>query len=163
MHTKAQQLQIRVTAAQKAALKRRAKAAGVGVSEYALSMLLPSEQDRFTEIVALLRAEDERRFALAELNDFLHALAPAQFADAVRVTSLAGLPALVQNYVAAMVELAAAQKGVRPPTWVRTIVPLVEPYFATPMKSLRLHLLASSPVPFRRRNLFVDSSVGARV
>lgn len=28
--------------------------------------------------------------------------------------------------------------------------------------SLRLHLLTRSPPPFRRRNLFVDSSIGQR-
>ncbi len=163
MATKTQQLQIRVSAAQKAALQRRAHAAGIGVSAYVLSVLLPSEQDRFGEIISALRVEDERRFALAELNDFLHGLNAAHFSTAVRVAALAGLPAVTQNYVAAMVELAAAQKGVMPPAWSRTIAPLDEPYFATPMMSLRLHLIAESPVPFRRRNLFVDSSMGSRV
>jgi len=28
---------------------------------------------------------------------------------------------------------------------------------------LRLHLLTHSPAPFRRRNIFIDASVGARV
>lgn len=163
MHTKSQQLQIRVSTAQKAALKRRARTAGMGVSAYVLSVLLPNERDRFGEIVGMLRNEDERRFALAELNDFLHGLGATHFAAAVGTASLDGLPSLTQNYTAAMVELAAAQKGVAPPAWVRAIPALETPYFATPMKSLRLHLLASSPVPFRRRNLFVDSSVGARV
>lgn len=163
MHTKSQQLQIRVSTAQKAALKRRARTAGMGVSAYVLSVLLPDERDRLGEIVGMLRNEDERRFALAELNDFLHGLSATHFEAAVGGASLDGLPALTQNYIAAMVELAAAQKGVAPPTWVRTIPALETPYFATSMKSLRLHLLVSSPVPFRRRNLFVDSSVGARV
>lgn len=163
MHTKSQQLQIRVSTAQKAALKRRARTAGMGMSAYVLSVLLPNERDRFGEILGMLRNEDERRFALAELNDFLHGLSASHFAVAVGTAALDALPSLTQNYVAAMVELAAAQKNVAPPAWVRTIPALETPYFATPMKALRLHLLASSPVPFRRRNLFVDSSVGARV
>jgi hypothetical protein len=42
-------------------------------------------------------------------------------------------------------------------------VPLAEPYFATSLKSLREHLLVAAPIPFKRRNIFVDASVGARV
>jgi hypothetical protein len=54
-------------------------------------------------------------------------------------------------------------KGVTPPTWAGSVEPLDRPHFATPLRSLRLHLLRASPVPFKRRNIFVDSSVGARV
>jgi hypothetical protein len=60
-----------------------------------------------------------------------------------------------------MVELAAHQKGVVPPAWVREVPPLDEPHFATPLEGLRL--LRASPVPFKRRNIFIDSSVGDRV
>ncbi len=62
-----------------------------------------------------------------------------------------------------MVERAAQAKRVAPPEWVRGIVPLDTPHFMTPMVSLRLHLLRSSPVPFKRRNIFVDSGIGTRV
>jgi hypothetical protein len=68
-----------------------------------------------------------------------------------------------QNYVAAMVELAAHQKGVSPPRWLSGIEPLTERHFVAPLASLRLHLLRAAPVLFRRRNIFVDSSVGDRV
>ncbi len=43
------------------------------------------------------------------------------------------------------------------------IEPLPLPVFAVPWQSLRAHLLLESPVPFRRRNIFIDSSIGARV
>jgi hypothetical protein len=43
------------------------------------------------------------------------------------------------------------------------VPPLDEPHFATPLRGLRLHLLRASPVAFKRRNIFVDSSVGDRV
>jgi hypothetical protein len=69
----------------------------------------------------------------------------------------------MQNYVAAMVEHASLLKGARSPDWVGCIEPMAEPYYATPLPGLRLHLLKSPPVPFKRRNLFVDSSVGDRV
>jgi hypothetical protein len=97
---------------------------------------------------------------LAELNDLLTAADGDQFglldAPPIRDRYLA-------NYVAAMVELAAHRRGVHPPAWTSDIAPLPEPVFAVPWPSLRAHLLLESPVPFRRRNIFVDSSIGARV
>jgi hypothetical protein len=46
---------------------------------------------------------------------------------------------------------------------VREVAPLEEPHFGAPLQSLRLHLLAASPVAFKRRNIFVDAAVGDRV
>ncbi len=100
-------------------------------------------------------------YVLAELNDLL--------TDASR----AGLENLdapsiddpyLANYVAAMVEQAVHLKGgARVPKWTSGIPPLPRPVFAAPWMSLRAHLLLESPVPFRRRNIFIDSSIGDRV
>jgi len=163
MPAKTQQLQIRVTPQQKAALKRQARAAGCDMSSYVLSRLMPEGADRFAGILRALRSADDHRFALAELNDFLTAISPGEFGEAVAVAAVGGLPPYLQNYVAAMVEQAAAAKAVAPPDWVRDVQPLAAPHFVTPLKSLRLHLLRSAPVPFKRRNIFIDSTVGARV
>lgn len=162
MATKSEQLQIRVTAQQKAALKRQAAAAGLDVSGYVLARALPAPSSRFASLVQALTVPDYR-FALAELNDFLAACPPILFEEAVADASLDTLSPFLANYVAAMVEVAAAQKGRRAPGWVARVEPLPQPYFATSLVSLRMHLLRSAPVPFKRRNLFVDSSVGARV
>lgn len=163
MHAKSSQLQVRVTPRQKAALKRRAAAAGLGLSAYVLARALPAVSARFAELVRALHDDRSARFALAELNEFLGACPPAEFADATASAELDRLPAYVANYVAAMAELAAQRKGVAPPAWTASIAPLERPWFAAPLVSLRPHLLAAAPVPFRRRNLFVDASVGDRV
>lgn len=163
MAAKSQQLQIRIAPAQKAALRRLAKAAGLDVSSYVLARLLPAEQGRFTALVRRLGDEADRRFALAELHDLLRSCAPAQFGEAVAVADLRDLPVWLQNYVAAMVEQAAEQKHLAAPAWARELMPLEEPHFATPLRSLRLHLLASSPAAFKRRNIFIDAGIGARV
>jgi uncharacterized protein (DUF1778 family) len=160
---KTQQLQIRVTPEQKSALARRARRAGQDLSSFVLARALPSAAVRFEELVSALAEPDRRRFALAELNDLLTELAPRELAEVTGEADLRGLSAYLRNYVAAMVELAAHQAGTLPPGWVREIPPLEEPHFATPLEGLRLHLLRSSPVPFKRRNLFVDSSLGDRV
>lgn len=166
MSAKTQQLQIRVTPRQKAALKRHAHAAGLDVSSYVLARVLPTNPDRFAAILRALEHEAEHeaehRFALAELNDFLHACPSPDFSDAVARASFGALSPFLQNYVAAMVEQAAAHKHVAPPAWVRDIEALDIPHFATPLRSLRWHLLRASPVPFKRRNIFVDATVGDR-
>jgi len=163
MASKTDQLQIRVTPRQKDALRRQARAAGVDVSTYVLARALPSANTRFVEILRALERDDDRRFALAELSDFLEGCAPMDFGDAVAGGGPSRLLPWVQNYVAAMVEFAADRKRVPPPTWVAKVEPLDEPHFATPMRSLRMHLLLSAPVVFKRRNIFVDASIGARV
>ncbi|MEP6732706.1 MAG: hypothetical protein ABJE10_18830 [bacterium] len=163
MTPKSQQLQIRVTPAQKSAMRRLAREADLDVSAYVLSRVLPADEERFAAILRVLHVSGDERFALAELNDFLTALAPARFATAVGRAKLDRLSLLLQNYVAAMVEQAAGQKEVAPPVWTRDVAPLAEPYFATSLSSLRLYLLQASPVPFKRRNLFVDAAVGSRV
>lgn len=161
--TKTQQLQIRVTPEQKSALARLARRAGQDVSSFVLSRALPSAALRCGEILSALADMDQQRFALAELNDLLTELAPRELAEVTGDADLRGLSPYLRNYVAAMVEHAARQKGVVPPAWVREVPPLEEPHFATPLEGLRLHLLRASPVPFRRRNIFIDSSVGDRV
>lgn len=163
MPAKTQQLQIRVTPRQKTALKRLAQAAGLDVSSYVLARVVPAEPDRFAAILRALAHDADQRFVLAELNDFLQECPPVIFGDAVAQASLGALSPVLQNYVAAMVEVAAAHKRVSPPAWVRDIEALDIPHFATPLKSLRWHLLRSAPVPFKRRNIFVDTSVGGRV
>lgn len=163
MATKSQQLQVRVTPAEKADLKRLARRAGLDVSSYVLSRVLPPARTRFRKVARALRDGDDHRFALAELNDLLSSLAPTQFADAVADVDLEGVSPLLQNYVAAMVEQSSYQKGEAPPPWVGDVEPLTEPYFAVSFRRLRPHLLRAAPVAFKRRNIFVDSTVGDRV
>ncbi len=99
-------------------------------------------------------------FVLADLNDLLTAAAGDQI-ESLPQPSIGDH--YLSNYVAAMVELAAHLREVRPPAWTSGIEPCSHPVFAVPWQSLRAHLLLESPVPFRRRNIFIDSSIGARV
>jgi hypothetical protein len=163
MGRKTEQLQIRVTTAQKAALKRLARQAGQDVSRYVLSRILPEPRLRFARLLEALHEEERPGFVLAELNDFLTALASGELRGAVEHADLAGLSPYLKNYVAAMVETAAHRHNVAPPAWVRDIEPLVKPHFAAPLASLRLYLLRAAPVAFKRRNLFIGSTLGDRV
>lgn len=163
MSRKTQQLQIRVSTEEKRAIRIQAKRAGQDLSTYVLASVLSAGSARFAQILQGIADDNEYRFWLAELNDFLAGLAPVEFDDALEVAELGILSPYLQNYVAAMVEQAAHQKAVDSPVWVREVEPLEEPQFAVPFPSLRAHLLRAAPVAFKRRNLFVDSSVGDRV
>jgi hypothetical protein len=163
MAGKSEQIQIRVTLREKAALKRLARRAGQSLSSYVLSRALPAPQTRFDRILQALRKDEDRGFALAELNDLLSGLAGVELEETLRYADLEGLSPEARNYVAAMVEQAAYRKGVEAPAWTRRVAALDEPLFATPLGSLRPYLLRVAPVAFKRRNIFVDASVGDRV
>lgn len=163
MTPRSQQLQIRVTAAEKAAIKRRARNAGLDVSAYVLARALPDMDSRVAGIIASLRDDRDRSFALAEFHDLLAELAPMELGPALERIDVRGLTPYVQNYVAAMVEQAANAAGVAPPAWTREIARLDAPHYATSLRSARLYLLRAAPVAFRRRNIFAEAPLGARV
>jgi hypothetical protein len=160
--TKSSQLQIRVSPAQKAAIHRAARRAGLDMSAYILARLLSVPARRFQDLTEACANSDDARFALAELNSWLASLGAGEMQDAVSSPPPQLTPYLA-NYLAAMVEYACAKNGVVPPSWTRATAALTEPVFGSSLMSLRLYLLSHSPAPFRRRNIFIDASVGSRV
>jgi hypothetical protein len=116
--------------------------------------------DAFVRLAGEVAGADRISYALAELNDLLTA-AEASAIESLPRPDISDSYRL--NYVTAMVELAAHRAGIVPPLWTVSVAPLDEPVFIDTSLSLRLHLLTASPVPFRRRNIFIDSSLGDRV
>lgn len=164
MATRSEFLQIRVTGKEKKLIARAAARAGVDMSRWVLDKALPSSARRFHELLdALAGDEDNRPYLLAELNDLLSGLSGAELGKAVAEPPAAKLDAYLANYVSAMIETAAARKGTPPPDWTARITGLPEPKFGSSLESLRLHLLVNSPPAFRRRNIFIDSTIGDRV
>jgi hypothetical protein len=89
-------------------------------------------------------------------------LSGPELAEAVGLVEralLEALPEYERNYVAAMVELACARRDRPPPAWTTDVRPLERPRFGTELKSVRPHLLRASPVPFKRRNIFIDAPI----
>lgn len=162
--TKTHQLQIRVSAEDKARIRARAAGAGMDVSKWVLQQALPPVEREFQALCRELASRPHARsFTFAELQDWFNRLTGGELVRAVRHAPEARLPPFEANYLAAIVEHAAAIKEVDPPRWTATVEPLDTPWFASSLKSLRLYLLTCSPPPFRRRNLFIDSSVGQRL
>jgi hypothetical protein len=160
---KSAQLQIRVSSAEKTAIQRAARRAGLDMTACVLSRVLPAATIQFQEHVAACARGDVPAFALAELNSLLSALTPGEMRSAVGQPPSIPLPPFLANYVAAMVEYGCARCQIPPPTWTRAIAPLEQPAFGSTLQSLRLHLLTHSPPPFRSRNIFIASTLGQRV
>ena len=128
-----------------------------------LSRVLSAPATAFQEAVTALSGAAEPSFALAELHSLLAGLTAAELRQAVAAAPQAELSPFLANYVAAMSEMACSQRGLPAPAWTRKIEALAEPVFGSALPSLRLYLLTHSPAPFRRRNIFIDSSIGAQV
>jgi len=163
MAAKTSQLQIRVSAAEKSAIRAAARRADMDISAWVLERVLPGAQRRFNELTTALAGEPtHRRLVLAALNDLLAGLDAGQFATAL-ADAPSALDARTLNYVAAMIETAAHRLRIAPPAWTRDVRPLAAPLFGSTLPGLRLHLLTASPPAFKRRNIFIDSTVGDRV
>ena len=132
------------------------------MSAYILARLLSAPARRFQELTEACADSADACFALAELNSWLANLGAGELQEAVSSPPPQLTPYLA-HYVAAMVEVACAKTDVAPPSWTRATAPLSEPVFGSTLMSLRLYLLTHSPAPFRRRNIFIDASVGSRV
>jgi hypothetical protein len=164
MENKGQYLQIRVTRAEKTAIKAAAERAGMDMSAWVLERLLPARPAIFRGLMAALGAEPaRRRYLLAELNDFLSSTGPHELPQITADPAPTALEPYLANYVAAMVETAAHRADVPPPSWTADIAGLAEPTFGAPFPGLRLHLLLNSPPAFRRRNIFINATLGSRV
>lgn len=157
------QLQIRVSEEEKTAIRDAARRAGMDMSAYILSRVLPAPAREFQEAVAALAGSAAPSFALARMNEFLSKLALGELRDAVADAPEVALEPFLLNYIAAMVEVACQKQNIRLPNWTRGVAPLDEPVFGSALRSLRLHLLTHSPAAFRRRNIFIDATIGDRV
>ena len=137
------------------------------MSEWILTRTLPAGPQMFAEVVKALAAavtdRSIRRLALAAVHDFLAQCSLMDIEASVAEAPLLPDDAFAANYLAAMVETTCYRYSVCPPAWCCQIEPLKDPYFASELVSLRLYLLCISPPPFKRRNLFVDTTIGGRI
>jgi hypothetical protein len=156
------QLQIRLTTAQKRLIEKQAHQAGSSVSEWVLNQLIATRGQPFQDCLAELQSDGDEQPIWAALHDLLENLRPGDFETSLPAPTVT-LNARQANIVAAMVEYASRRKGISPPSWTVNIRPLDNPYFGSSLISLRPYLLVHAPVEFKRRNLFVDASIGERV
>jgi uncharacterized protein (DUF1778 family) len=158
--TRSSQLQVRVSPAQKEALKRLAELSGQTVSAYVLSKALPATTHALDSALHELRAgPGKQRAALTALRRAIADLPPLEFEERLQSVRVSDLPPLTQNRVAGLVEEVAHQRRVDPPPWVGAIAPLENPHFRWALSSLRPYQLRAGPVSLKRRNVFDPSAV----
>lgn len=157
------QLQVRVSSSQKKMIEQAALRCGLGMSEWILTQIFPDRAQKFQHLVKQLKSSAQKSYVLAEIHDLLHGATAGEFEQMVAVSPAVRLSSYWENYLAAMIEYTANQKGASIPSWLSEIDSLESPSFGTDLESLRLYLLTHSPPCFRRRNIFIDSTIGARV
>lgn len=162
---KTSQLQIRVSDIQKKSIQAAASKANMDMSTWVLSRLFSSAQSQFIQKVETLShaSISDRKYAFADMNDFLSSLTADELTQAIMEPWPCKLNSISANYLCAMIEQVAHQKQLSTPKWVSEVLPLEEPYFATDLVTLKPYLMRVSPLPFRSRNIFIDSSIGSRV
>lgn len=159
---KTSQLQIRISDTQKKAIQHSAFLEKMEVSTWVLAKLFKNSQLLFLDKIELLLKEPQKRkYALADLGDFLRNLTSEELESILQTNWSADLDPILSNYVAAMLELCAHKHHI--PAGLSHIEPLEIPYFGTELKSLRLYLLQVSPPPFRARNIFIDTTLEGRI
>lgn len=157
------QLQIRVSFAQKRAIASTAKKAKMGMSKRGVDQIFSSSREKFQALLKVLGTNPQKSYPLSEFHDLLQSVTTKEFEYMVVEPARVHLEPYWENYVAAMIEHSAAQRGVSAPFWVAKIKLLDDPVFGSDLKNLRLYLLTHSPVSFRRRNIFIDATVGKKV
>jgi hypothetical protein len=160
---KEEQIQIRISKEDKDRLRALAKEKNMELSSFILESVTPSLYKKFQELLSALKQSKNPKIKLAEINDFLYSLNPKDLKIAIASKFDVALDDYYANYVAAMIEIACDQKDITIPAWTREIVGLDYPVFGSSLKSLRLHLLVNALIPFKARNIFIDSSIGDRV
>lgn len=159
---KSEYLQIRVSKQEKAIIKSSALLAGADMSAWILQRVLHEKVKIFIKILNKFKSE-EQSFVLAELHDFLAKLQTHDFELALSIKPTIELTDFQINYVIAMIIHRAKQLNLLPPNWVSNYPILAQPYFGISLKNLRFHLLLNSPIAFKQRNIFIDSSIGDRM
>ncbi len=159
---KSEYLQIRVSKQQKEIIKSTAKSAGVDMSTWVLQRVLNNKSQQFLTILSQFNTLEDS-FVFARLHDFLMLCSKTDFEQTVSIKPTSKLSDFQINYTIAMIEHRAHTLGCTAPDWINDFPILHEPYFGTSLKSLRLHLLINSPIAFKQRNIYIDSTLGGRV
>lgn len=156
-------IQIRVSTEEKELIRSRAKQAHLEMSEWILQSIIPNPQAKFLSLLARLkRVQDskERNFVINEIAVFLHRLSSEELHRAVSNPLEVGLNNLMDNYIAAMIEQTCVAKKIIAPVWLSEKTGVAEPFFGVEFFAVRLYLLSVSPPSFRKRNIFIDASIG---
>lgn len=162
MDTKTSQLQIRVSPAEKAILKRLAAAEGISVSAFVLDRVLPAHGGEVAERIAALQGGSDLQTRLSDLELHLLSMSDEEFPQAVVGVDVGDMRPLEKNCAAAAVEREAWRRGLAAPEWTTDVRPLEHPWFAWRIRALRPHLMRIAPPAYKLRNVYLPSHEDTR-
>ena len=162
---KSEYIQIRVSEHEKKTIKTAAYEAGLDMSAYILGHLDIDLTSQWESLLANLQGSksEDLHYPWAAIIDFLTPLNANQFQHLFQSAHKWALSPENLNYLAATVERKALNLGISAPKWLLDIPPCANPYFADETPKLKLYLLLHGDPVFRRRNIFIDSSIGGRI
>lgn len=102
-----------------------------------------------------LQMDREGEHWLVPLMDFVDAFRRHPDQQAVAEPMAPGADPRLDALLAAVVESLCAEAGLDAPSWVDEVGPSPRPWFVSGLESLKAIALAESPLPFRRRRIFV--------
>lgn len=157
-------LQVRLTLEQKSELRTRAAAAGQEISGYVVERILGGAAPEFERLLQWMLRTPESHVPYAEFTDYLRTLPAARGAElATQPPSFPRLSRLQQNHVCAAIEQRAQLWSVRPPAWVLDVAALETPHYSGDLLSLRPYLTVVAPLVWRRRGIFTEGGLAARL
>jgi hypothetical protein len=161
--TKTDYIQIRISKKEKEHFIKLARWKKLSLSGWILDRIraeIPPIE--INELYSKLKHASDSSYIFALLNDYFIKINEYQWANLV-TQKPENLDSENLCYLASMIERTAELRGFKIPDWVKNVDSLWIPYFGSNVKKLRLHLLVNSPVSFKKRNIFIDSSIGERV
>lgn len=157
-------LQIRLSKHEKELIVKAAGANGVNISKWIMQRIMIDKRSQFQSICLKMSKDiTNKSFYLSDLNDYLTNLSANEFLIALDTRPNVKLSISDWNIIVAMIDYAAYKKRAKSPDWLNDVEPLQHPLFATELTTVRQYLLITSPIAFRRRNIFVDTSIGGMV
>jgi hypothetical protein len=166
-------IQIRISKNDKMRLVSLARVSRMTLTAWIESRILPTSlldewMDLYQETAPDRESKRDITAQLARLNDLLMKLHEADFRQAIAVAPRFKESADMENkllfrYISAMIDQACKMRGIEPPSWMDDRPVIEPPFFSSNLSSLRLYLLLAAPVAFRKKSIFVDTTLGGRV
>lgn len=152
---KSETIQIRVSKAEKEKLKKLSQVHKMCVSEFILSNLLTDiSAYEVRQLYELIAKGENRVLSLFNLRNKLKKISPAFWDGAVGIVP-DFLDPFSLAYVASTIEELSYIRGLSYPEWCTGIKALSEPYIGSDQETMNFYILVNSPVPFKRRNIFL--------
>ena len=162
-HNRSEYIQMRISPRDKKKLVQIARMHNMTLSKWILSKVrIENSVAELKRIYNEFSKRSKESYLFAQLGDYLMNVPNELWLEFVSIKP-ENMESDQLSYVAAIIDQLSVIRDLEKPHWITEIKGHDKPYFGSDLQSLRLYLLIKSPVAFRQRNIFIDSSAGERV